>query len=78
MRRARRGKYADKYVELHLHLDGAITVEMAKKLAEVQGMALPTDDDAELEKLLTVPEDCKDLNEFLSCFDFPCSLIQTK
>ena len=70
--------YADKYIDLHLHLDGAITPEIAKKLADVQGMELPTDDDAELEKLLTVPEDCTSLNDFLKCFALPDSLMMTK
>ena len=57
--------YADKYIDLHLHLDGAITPDIAKKLAAVQNIELPTEDDEELEKLLTVPEDCTDLNDFL-------------
>ena len=70
--------YADKYIDLHLHLDGAITTDIAKKLAEVQNMELPTEDDKELEKLLTVPEDCTDLNDFLKCFALPDSLMQTK
>ena len=51
------GKYADKYIDLHLHLDGAITLDIAKKLALLQNITLPGDDDAELEGLLTVPED---------------------
>ena len=25
-------KYADKYIDLHLHLDGAITLDIAKKI----------------------------------------------
>lgn len=70
--------YADKYIDLHLHLDGAITPDIAKKLAEVQKIELPTDDDKELEKLLTVPEDCTSLNDFLKCFELPDSLMMTK
>ena len=66
------------YVDLHLHLDGALTVDMAKQLASLQGIALPTKDDRELEKLLTVPEDCSSLNDFLKCFALPLSLMQTK
>ena len=31
-------------IDLHLHLDGAITVEIAKKLAGIQGIELPTED----------------------------------
>lgn len=70
--------YADKYIDLHLHLDGAITPDIAKKLAAVQNIELPTEDDKELEKLLTVPEDCTDLNEFLECFALPDSLMMTR
>ena len=61
--------YADKYIDLHLHLDGAITPDIAKKLAAVQNIELPTEDDEKLKKLLTVPEDCTDLkaNLILCC-----------
>lgn len=65
-----------KYIDLHVHLDGAITVDIAKKLATMQNIDIPSDD-KELEKLLTVSENCTSLNEFLKCFDFPCSLMQT-
>ena len=68
----------DKYIDLHIHLDGAITLDIAKKLAEIQNITLPTNNDTELEKLLSVPDDCKSLDEFLKCFDFPSSLMQTK
>ena len=69
--------YADQYIDLHLHLDGAITVPIAKQLAEIQGFQLPTDSDEELEKYLTVPPDCKSLNDFLKCFEIPGYLLQT-
>jgi adenosine deaminase len=69
--------YADKYIDLHLHLDGAITLDIAKKLASLQNIKLPTDDDEELEKLLSVPDDCESLNDFLECFELPLSLLQT-
>ena len=65
-----------KYIDLHLHLDGAVTVGIARALAELQGIELPADD-GHLERLLTVPEDCSDLNEFLKCFGLPLSLMQT-
>lgn len=70
--------YADKYIDLHLHLDGAITPDIAKKLAAVQKIELPAEDDEQLEKLLTVPEDCTSLNDFLKCFALPDSLMMTK
>jgi adenosine deaminase len=69
--------YADKYIDLHLHLDGAITLDIAKKLASLQNITLPTNDDAELEKLLSVPDDCQSLNDFLKCFELPLTLLQT-
>ena len=60
-----------------MHLDGAVTLDIAKKLAKLQNITLPGEDDEELESLLTVPEDCESLNEFLECFDLPLSLMQT-
>ena len=69
--------YADKYIDLHFHLDGSITVDIAKQLAALQNITLPTNNDTELESLLSVPDDCKSLNDFLKCFDLPLSLLQT-
>ena len=71
-------QYADKYIDLHLHLDGAITTDIARELADIQGIELPTEDEEELKALLTVPEDCTDLNDFLKCFSLPQSLLQTE
>ena len=64
------------YIDLHLHLDGAITPEIARKLAAQEGVRLPEEDD-QLRKMLTVPPECESLNEFLQCFALPCSLMQT-
>lgn len=67
-----------KYIDLHLHLDGAITAEAAMELAEVQGISLPAKTEKELEKLISVPEGGESLNDFLRCFELPLSLLQTK
>ena len=67
-----------RYIELHLHLDGAITPDIAKDLAALQKIKLPYKDERELEKALMVSKDCRRLNEFLECFKLPCSLLQTK
>ena len=64
------------YIDLHCHLDGSITLDIARKLAALQNIELPADD-AELEAKLSVPESCESLNEFLECFALPCSLMQT-
>lgn len=63
-------------IDLHLHLDGSISVSAARKLAAMQGIALP-DDDGELKRRLYLSDGCTDLNEYLSMFEFPCSLLQT-
>ena len=61
-----------------MHLDGAITVDIAKKLASLQNIKLPTDIDEELEALLSVQENCESLNHFLNCFKLPLQLLQKK
>lgn len=66
-----------KTIDLHIHLDGAISIQSARELAALQGIDIP-DDDATLSSMMTVSPDCKDLTEFLDKFSFPCSLIQTK
>ncbi|MCR4955150.1 MAG: adenosine deaminase [Lachnospiraceae bacterium] len=63
--------------DLHLHLDGAISLSSARELAKLGGVSIP-DSDEEILKLMQVSPGCKDLNEFLEKFEFPCSLLQTK
>ncbi|MFR5732867.1 MAG: adenosine deaminase [Clostridium sp.] len=65
------------YIDLHAHLDGSVTVDIAKKLAVLQNIALPADNDEELLTLLSVPDSCESLNDFLQCFDLPGRLMQT-
>ncbi|MDO5407063.1 MAG: adenosine deaminase family protein [Eubacteriales bacterium] len=66
------------YIDLHLHLDGAITVPIARELAALQHITLPADDDRTLLSQLSVPSDCRSLNDFLKCFSLPLSLMQTR
>ena len=70
-------KSINKYLDLHLHLDGAITKEIAIKLAKIQNIELPTNNEEELENLLSVRPDCESVNDFLKCFALPLSLMQT-
>lgn len=60
-------------IDLHIHLDGSISVESAQRLAAMQGITLPRD----LKKQLTVDPDCRDLNQYLEKFALPLSLLQT-
>lgn len=65
-------------IELHLHLDGAIRAETLLELAEQDGVELPTKDLAELHKYLQVATDCPSLGEYLSKFELPLAVMQTK
>lgn len=63
------------YIDLHIHLDGSLPYETVHKLMKKEGK--PAKTDAELRPLLSVPEDCRDLNEYLEKFDFPLQLMQS-
>ncbi len=63
-------------IELHLHLDGSLSIKNARELAKLEGVELPASD-AELKERLTVSPGCKDLNEYLTKFDLPGSLLQS-
>lgn len=62
-------------IDLHLHLDGSLSLDTVRRLASFQGLTLP--EDSNLLAMLQVRDGCKDLNEYLTCFDFPLSLLQT-
>ena len=64
-------------IDLHLHLDGSLSVLSVRELAAMQGIEIEKDDGALLRKLQVSPT-CRDLNEYLEKFDFPCSLLQTE
>lgn len=59
-------------IDLHLHLDGSLSPAVVKELAGLQGISLPQD----LESALTVPTDCRSLNDYLRCFELPVALLQ--
>lgn len=63
--------------DLHLHLDGSLTLPAVRHLATLQHIDIP-EEDAQLRQHLTVSPDCHNLNEYLEKFDFPCQLLQTR
>lgn len=63
-------------IDLHLHLDGSLSPATARAVAALQGIPLP-EDPAALERMLRCPAHCRDLNDYLACFDLPLSLLQT-
>ena len=62
------------WIDLHLHLDGSLSEAAVRRLAAMQRLSLPEN----LHQLLTVDENCRDLNQYLTKFDFPLSLLQTE
>lgn len=62
------------WIDLHLHLDGSISVKTARKLAGMQGIALPVSTD-ELRRRMSVMTNCQSLNDYLERFLLPCSLL---
>ncbi|MGT2929532.1 adenosine deaminase [Streptococcus dentasini] len=64
-------------VELHCHLDGSLSLEAIRSLAEMARISIPQED-ADLKKLVTAPESCENLMDYLRTFDFIRPLLQTK
>lgn len=59
-------------VDLHLHLDGAITETFFRKYAHKYGLVVPAD----LRAALSVTSGCRDLRDYLRCFSLPTQLLQ--
>lgn len=64
-------------VELHCHLDGSLSLKVIRQLARMAQVDLPTTD-ADLEKLVSVPDNMKDLLSYLKRFDVVMPLLQTE
>ena len=69
-------KYA--IVDLHLHLDGSLSAEAILDVARREGIELPANNVAELNKFLMVSENCQSLNEYLERFSLPNLVLQSK
>ena len=64
-------------IELHLHLDGAMTPEMLLQLAAVDGVSLPAYTPEALEPFVTVDETCTSLVDYLERFDVTLRVMQS-
>lgn len=64
-------------IELHCHLDGSLSLETIRTLAQWADIALPDSDD-DLKTLVTVPETINSLSEYLKTFDIIRPLLQTQ
>ncbi|WP_239613651.1 adenosine deaminase [Cohnella mopanensis] len=65
-------------VDLHVHLDGCIKPATLLKLAYRQGIPLPSYETIDLIPYVQVDEDCTNLTEYLTKFDFVLPFLQTK
>jgi len=61
--------------DLHLHLDGSLSIDLVKRLFQEQGYLW---EEAELKPLLCVKDDCQSLVDYLKCFNLPGKLLQRK
>lgn len=68
----------DKLIELHLHLDGSLRPETVWELAKEQNIKLPANTVDEVRDQMQVPEDCRMLEEYLTRFDLPLLVLQTR
>lgn len=57
-------------VELHVHLDGSVRPNTVSDILNL--------DKKKIEKEMKVDNSCKDLNEYLTKFDLPLKILQTK
>lgn len=62
-------------IDLHLHLDGSLSIPFFRSLTEENGCAMT---DSEIQKVVTVSDTCQNLPEYLRCFDLPTRLLQTE
>lgn len=63
--------------ELHCHLDGSLSLEVIRQLAALANVTLP-EDDASLKTLVTAPETCESLMDYLKTFDVIRPLYRRK
>lgn len=65
-----------KLIDLHIHLDGAVSLPTARELLRMAGKPVP--EDSVLKKLIQVQSACESLSSFLEKFSYLYPLIQTR
>lgn len=63
-------------VELHCHLDGSLSLQAMEEILKKSGEPIPTTE--ELQGKMRAPENVTNLADYLACFDFVLSHLQTE
>ena len=65
-------------IDLHLHLDGAISPELMLRLAQARGIDLGADTPEALTPIMTAHDGCDSVNEYLKKFEIPTAVLQDR
>ncbi len=65
-------------IELHCHLDGSLRPESVVEEIKLQNIEVSFEELANMDKILKAPQDCQSLLDYLSAFDMPLKVLQTK
>ena len=63
--------------ELHCHLDGSLRVRTIIELAQTQGIELPSTNEMDLLKILSIGDSPGSLEDYIEKFDITLSVLQT-
>src|SRR3982751_3123724 len=64
--------------DLHVHLDGSLRLATIVDLARQENVELPSNDPAELRRIMHLGENCGSLAEYLKAFDVTLRVMQTE
>lgn len=65
-------------IDLHLHLDGSVSPKTLIKIAQHDNIELPSYTEEELKLYLVCPKSCQSLNKYLTKFELPGRVMQTR
>ena len=61
--------------ELHCHLDGSLRVKTIIDFAQIQGVELPSTNEADLLKILSIGDTPGSLEDYIGKFDITLSVL---
>ncbi len=70
-------KFSFPKIELHLHLDGSLVLEDTWEMALQQGLVKKEDGFESFRRRMQVPQTCRNLADYLKCFQLADAVLQT-